>query len=85
MAKTLAEQPVAWVNNEFQQYVFNVTDILSTADSSTDTNLTLSFESPYLYGLNASGFAPDDQTFGDVIIPSLSSAREIKITNVHLV
>ncbi|KZV60846.1 glycoside hydrolase family 2 protein [Peniophora sp. CONT] len=66
---TLAEQPVAWVNNEFQQYVFNVTDILSTSDNNLSINLTLAFESPYLYGLNASGFAPDSQTFGDFEYP----------------
>lgn len=57
---------MAWVNNEFQQYVFNVTDIMSTVDAGPNANLTVAFESPYLYGLNASGFAPDSQTFGDV-------------------
>lgn len=57
---------MAWVSNEFQQYVFNVTDILSTVDSGESGNLTVAFESPYLYGLNASGFAPDSETFGDV-------------------
>ncbi|VDB87113.1 unnamed protein product [Peniophora sp. CBMAI 1063] len=66
---TLAEQPVAWVANEFQQYVFNVTDILSTTNTSLNTNLTLAFESAYLYGLNASGPAPDTQTWADAEFP----------------
>lgn len=56
---------MAWVNNEFQQYVFNVTDLLPTVNNSLNTNLTLAFESSYLYGLNTSG-SPDTQPYGDV-------------------
>ncbi|KAJ7461128.1 glycoside hydrolase family 2 protein [Mycena latifolia] len=47
---TLAGQPVAWVNNEFRQYVFDV----SFLSSVTAGNLTVAFESAYYYGLNVS-------------------------------
>src|SRR5882762_6414589 len=48
--QTLAGQPVAWVNNEFQQYVFDVSSLLaSSSATSSNTNLTLTFESAWLY------------------------------------
>ncbi|KAJ7458250.1 glycoside hydrolase family 2 protein [Mycena latifolia] len=47
---TLAGQPIAWVNNEFRQYVFDV----SFLSSVTAGNLTVAFESAYYYGLNVS-------------------------------
>ncbi len=51
--KTVAGHPVAWVNNQFRQYVFDISDILpSTSSSQHDTNLTVAFESAYHYGLN---------------------------------
>ncbi|GJE92630.1 glycoside hydrolase family 2 protein [Phanerochaete sordida] len=48
---TVAGHPVAWVNNQFRQYVYDVSDLLA-APSSHDTNLTVTFESAWLYGLN---------------------------------
>ncbi|KAJ7088165.1 glycoside hydrolase family 2 protein [Mycena epipterygia] len=47
---TLADQPVAWVNNQFRQYVFDVSFLTSV----TAGNLTVAFESAYYYGLNVS-------------------------------
>ncbi|KAJ6534532.1 glycoside hydrolase family 2 protein, partial [Mycena vulgaris] len=47
---TLADKPIAWVNNEFRQYVFDV----SFLSSVTAGNLTVAFESAYHYGLNVS-------------------------------
>ncbi|KAH9934072.1 glycoside hydrolase [Epithele typhae] len=48
---TVAGHEVAWVNNEFQQYVYDVTDLV-TAPVGGDTNLTVAFESAWTYGLN---------------------------------
>ena len=49
--ETVAGHPVAWVNNQYQQYVYDVTDlILSPRDN--DTNLTVALESAWYYGLN---------------------------------
>ena len=46
--------PVAWVNNQFQQYVFDVSDIVSNASTAVDKNLTVAFESAAAYGQNVS-------------------------------
>ncbi|RPD82731.1 glycoside hydrolase [Lentinus tigrinus ALCF2SS1-7] len=48
---TVAGHPVAWVNNEFQQYVYDVTDLI-LAPVNNDTNLTVALESAWYYGLN---------------------------------
>ncbi|KAI0338261.1 glycoside hydrolase [Trametopsis cervina] len=48
---SVAGTPVSWVNNEFLQYVYDVTDLLSSP-SSTDHNLTVSLESAWLYAQN---------------------------------
>ncbi|KAI0633508.1 glycoside hydrolase [Trametes polyzona] len=50
---TVAGHPVAWVNNQFQQYVYDVTSFLASPVGN-DTSLTVSFESPFLYGQNVS-------------------------------
>jgi beta-mannosidase len=57
----VADHPVAWVNNEFRQYVFDV----SFLSSVTSGNLTVAFESAYYYGLNVSS-RPDAEPFDDV-------------------
>ncbi|KAF9449648.1 glycoside hydrolase family 2 protein [Macrolepiota fuliginosa MF-IS2] len=46
---TLAGQPVAWVNNQFRQYVFDVTHLLA---SPKNTELVVALESAWTYGLN---------------------------------
>ncbi|TBU37489.1 glycoside hydrolase [Dichomitus squalens] len=48
---TIAGHPVAWVNNQFQQYVFDVTDLIQSPVNN-DTNLTVAFESAWHYGQN---------------------------------
>ncbi|EMD33740.1 glycoside hydrolase family 2 protein [Gelatoporia subvermispora B] len=53
---TLAGQPVAWVNNQFQQYVFDITNVVGS--ETTDANITVAFESAWLYGQNVSSL-PD--------------------------
>ncbi|KAH9858500.1 glycoside hydrolase family 2 protein [Lenzites betulinus] len=50
---TVAGHPVAWVNNQFQQYVYDVTDYLSSP-LMNDTTLNIAFESPVAYGQNVS-------------------------------
>ncbi|KAJ6574536.1 glycoside hydrolase family 2 protein [Mycena capillaripes] len=47
---TLAERPIAWVNNQFLQHVFDV----SFLSKVTAGNLTVAFESVYYYGPNVS-------------------------------
>ncbi|KXN81560.1 putative beta-mannosidase A [Leucoagaricus sp. SymC.cos] len=46
---TLAGKPVAWVNNQFRQYVYDVSDILA---SPQNHELVVAFESAWTYGLN---------------------------------
>ncbi|KAI0267102.1 glycoside hydrolase [Gloeopeniophorella convolvens] len=58
---TLAGHPVAWVNNQFQQYVFDVSDALAKP-LGRNTNLTIALESAYWYGLNVTS-RPDAETF----------------------
>ncbi|TDL26125.1 glycoside hydrolase [Rickenella mellea] len=58
---TLAGHPVAWVNNQFRQYVFDISNIVSKATKGS-MNLTVDFESAYYYGLNVSTRA-DMETF----------------------
>ncbi|KAI0640219.1 glycoside hydrolase [Trametes polyzona] len=48
---TVAGHLVAWVSNQFQQYVYDVTDFI-VAPVNNDTNVTVALESAYYYGLN---------------------------------
>ena len=50
-SQSVAGHPVAWVNNQFQQYVYDVTDLIHSPVSH-DTNITVAFESAWYYGLN---------------------------------
>lgn len=50
---------VAWVNNQFRQFVFDVSDIIASPVKG-NTNLTVVFEPAYAYGLNVSA-RPDIQ------------------------
>ncbi|EJD02700.1 glycoside hydrolase [Fomitiporia mediterranea MF3/22] len=52
--QTMLGQPVAWVNNQFRQYVYDVSAILAGNSSSGDDNLTVAFEAASTYGLNVS-------------------------------
>ena len=51
MSQSVAGHPVAWVNNQFQQYVYDVTDLIHSPVNH-DTNITVAFESAWYYGLN---------------------------------
>ncbi|KAJ7690198.1 glycoside hydrolase [Mycena rosella] len=58
---TMAGQPIAWVNNQFQRYSFDV----SFLSSVTSGNLTVEFESAYFYGLNVSRRPDAEVIIGD--------------------
>lgn len=63
--------PVAWTNNQFRQYVFDVTSILSNGSGSgPDSNLTVEFEAASAYGLNVSAL-PDMENlaFNSIVRP----------------
>ena len=69
--QTLFGHPVSWVDNQFRQYVFNITDLILSSDNQKGgTNITFSFESAFYYGRNVSA-RPDAETFpgknGDVL------------------
>ncbi|KAI0047743.1 glycoside hydrolase family 2 protein [Auriscalpium vulgare] len=58
---TLGGRPIAWVNNQFQQYVFDVSHALQSP-LRWDKNLTITFQSAWHYGLNVST-RPDAESF----------------------
>lgn len=62
----MAGHPVAWVNNQFRQYVYDVTDMLASP-SVHDKNLTVAFESAWLYGLNVTARPDVEWVPGDVV------------------
>ena len=69
MTKSIGDSPVAWVNNQFVQWVFDVTDIVQAYTGATDAygaqaplarappNITVSLESAYWYGVNVTSRA----------------------------
>ncbi|KAJ7710527.1 glycoside hydrolase family 2 protein [Mycena rosella] len=69
---TLAGQPIAWVNNEFRQYVFDV----SFLSSVTAGNLTVAFESAYYYGLNVSTRPDAEDTLARLLEFEVPAGRE---------
>ncbi|KAI5889009.1 glycoside hydrolase family 2 protein [Schizophyllum commune H4-8] len=66
---SIGDSPVAWVNNQFVQWVFDVTDIVQAYTGTTDAygaqvplaraapNITVSLESAYWYGVNVTSRA----------------------------
>ncbi|PCH35835.1 glycoside hydrolase family 2 protein [Wolfiporia cocos MD-104 SS10] len=56
---TVAGHPVAWVDNQFQQYTYDVTDLIASP-ANGDNNITVAFESAYFYGLNVTSL-PDTE------------------------
>lgn len=62
---TVAGHPVAWVNNQFRQYIYDVTDLLASP-SPHDTNLTVAFESAWWYGLNVTSRPDAEWVHGDI-------------------
>ncbi|KAJ7869021.1 glycoside hydrolase family 2 protein [Mycena leptocephala] len=61
---TLANRPVAWVNNQFRQYVFDVSFLTEVAAG----NLTVAFESAYFYGQNVSSRPDTTEELFDSLI-----------------
>ena len=62
-------EPVAWVNNQFRQYVFDVSTIVSNGTvSRRDNNLTVAFEAAATYGLNVSTLPEMEVFFGQTIV-----------------
>ncbi|KAH7925650.1 glycoside hydrolase family 2 protein [Leucogyrophana mollusca] len=57
---TFAGRPVAWVNNQFRRYVYDVSELLRSPGG--DRNLTIALESAWHYGLNVSQ-RPDAKYF----------------------
>ncbi|KAJ7229306.1 glycoside hydrolase family 2 protein [Mycena haematopus] len=57
---TLTDRPIAWVNNQFRQYIFDVSFLTKI----TAGNLTVAFESAYYYGQNVS-MRPDAEDILD--------------------
>lgn len=55
-------QPVAWVNNQFRQYTFDVSEIMASNDGTSGNNLTINFEAASAYGFNVST-RPDMEFF----------------------
>ena len=55
---------MAWVNNQFRQYGFDVSELIALAldDQPGDNNLTVAFESAWYYGLNVTA-RPDAELF----------------------
>lgn len=49
--QTIAGHPVAWVNNQFRRYTYDVTSFLADPVGG-DHNLTVAFKSAWHYGLN---------------------------------
>lgn len=52
--QTMLGQPIAWVNNQFRQYVYDVSTVLGRNISIGNNNLTVAFEAAAAYGLNVS-------------------------------
>ncbi|KAI0733020.1 glycoside hydrolase superfamily [Fomitopsis betulina] len=61
---TVAGHPVAWVDNQFRQYVYDVTDMINSP-SESDNNITVAFESAYLYGLNVTSLTYENPLTSD--------------------
>ncbi|KAL5523539.1 hypothetical protein ACEPAG_7712 [Sanghuangporus baumii] len=51
---TMLGRPIAWVNNQFRQYVYDVSAVLGSNSQAGDNNLTVAFEAASIYGLNVS-------------------------------
>ncbi|KAJ3551099.1 hypothetical protein NM688_g4934 [Phlebia brevispora] len=62
---TVAGHPVAWVNDQFQQYVYDVTDLVGSPLHG-DSNLTVAFESAYYYGMNVTSRPDAEWTEADI-------------------
>jgi hypothetical protein len=69
-SQSVSGHPVAWVNNQFRQYIFDISDFLSSP-SKNDNNITVSLESAWHYGLNVTA-RPDAEFFPGLGYVSIS-------------
>ena len=73
--QTVAGHQVAWVNNQFQQYVYDVTDLVATPVHG-NTNVTVAFESAWLYGLNVTA-RPDVEVQPIVVFAAVKDVEHL--------
>lgn len=64
---------MAWVNNQFQQYVYDVTDVISSPLHG-NTNITVALESAVAYGQNVTSRPDAEWVHGDVVSPKSKRA-----------
>ncbi|KAG2122832.1 glycoside hydrolase family 2 protein [Suillus cothurnatus] len=76
---TFAGYPVAWVNNQFRRYTYDVSDYLSSS-TGEDNNLTIALESAWYYGLNVT-MRPDAEYFPNT--PIVSTSNNFEYPNVR--
>ena len=69
---------MAWVNNQFRQYVFDVTDMVSSPVQD-NTNITVAFESAWLYGLNVTARPDVDTIFNIDVSQSRTSVAIARV------
>lgn len=62
LSQSLRGHPLAWVNNQFRQYTFDVSNLINSPTTTKDNNLTVAFESAWHYGLNVTA-RPDAEFF----------------------
>lgn len=62
--QSLAGHPVAWVANQFRNYVFDVSEALASPVQS-NANLTIALESAWYYGLNTTSRNDTEALFVD--------------------
>ncbi|KAI0798664.1 glycoside hydrolase family 2 protein [Irpex lacteus] len=62
---TVAGHPLAWVNNQFRQYTYDVTELLASP-SKSDKNLTVALESAWYYGQNVTSRPDVEWVHGDI-------------------
>ena len=79
--KTMAGHPVAWVNNQYQQYVYDVTDFI-LSPMNNDTNLTVALESAWYYGLNVTA-RPDAERLAAIDVSACVS-KAMRLRQVAL-
>ena len=70
----MAGHPLAWVNNQFRQYTYDVTEMLASP-SAHDKNLTVAFESAWFYGLNVTSRPDAEWVNGDIVCLLLLSVE----------
>ncbi|KAG1751293.1 glycoside hydrolase family 2 protein [Suillus paluster] len=77
---TFAGHPVAWVNNQFRRYTYDVSDYL-ISPAGEDKNLTIALESAWYYGQNVT-MRPDAEYFPN--IPNVATSDNFEYPNVRM-